>query len=77
MVAPTVHEVSGDAERFRHFTGSESDKECLRLIGSTRFKPRRDIKSILVTGGAGFMYVRVTRTNTPWRQLTPIPVAVG
>jgi hypothetical protein len=28
------------------------------LLGSTKFEPLPDAKNILVTGGAGFMYVR-------------------
>jgi hypothetical protein len=34
---------------------SANDIEGRRLIGTTRFEPRSDIKSILITGGAGFM----------------------
>ena len=26
------------------------------LIGTTRFEPRPDVKNIMITGGAGFMY---------------------
>ena len=33
------------------------DDESLKLIGTTKFKTRGDIKNILVTGGAGFMFV--------------------
>lgn len=33
------------------------DEETLNLIGTTRFIPRKDIKNILITGGAGFMLV--------------------
>lgn len=32
-----------------------SDDESLRLIGTTKFEPRSDIKNVLITGGAGFM----------------------
>jgi dTDP-glucose 4,6-dehydratase len=33
------------------------DDETLTLIGTTKFEPRSDIKNILITGGAGFMFV--------------------
>jgi dTDP-glucose 4,6-dehydratase len=36
-------------------TGRASDLEGQSLIGTTRFEPRSDVKSILITGGAGFM----------------------
>lgn len=36
-----------------------SDHESLRLIGTTRFEPLSDVKTILITGGAGFMLVYV------------------
>jgi dTDP-glucose 4,6-dehydratase len=26
------------------------------LIGTTEFEPRPDVKNIMITGGAGFMY---------------------
>jgi hypothetical protein len=35
----------------------DHDNESLRLIGTTKFQTRGDIKNILVTGGAGFMFV--------------------
>lgn len=31
------------------------DSDARRLIGTTRFEPRGDVKNILITGGAGFM----------------------
>lgn len=36
-------------------TENVSDHETLRLIGTTKFVPRSDIKNIMITGGAGFM----------------------
>ena len=36
-------------------TEPSSDHESLRLIGTTRFEPLKDVKAILITGGAGFM----------------------
>ncbi|KAJ5147565.1 dTDP-D-glucose 4-6-dehydratase-like protein [Penicillium atrosanguineum] len=42
-------------------TGRASDLEGQRLIGTTRFEPRSDVKSILITGGAGFIGGWVTR----------------
>lgn len=36
-------------------TGGVADLETRRLIGTTRFEPRNDVKNILITGGAGFM----------------------
>lgn len=30
------------------------------LIGTTQFEPRTDVRNIMVTGGAGFMYVSYT-----------------
>ena len=36
---------------------SSQDDETLTLIGTTKFEPRSDIKNILITGGAGFMFV--------------------
>lgn len=36
---------------------SDNNDETLTLIGTTKFEPRNDIKNILVTGGAGFMFV--------------------
>jgi hypothetical protein len=32
-------------------------REAPLLIGTTKFEPRRDVKNIMITGGAGFMYV--------------------
>jgi len=31
-------------------------KEAPVLIGTTKFTPLSDVKNIMVTGGAGFMY---------------------
>jgi hypothetical protein len=31
-------------------------KEAPVLIGTTNFEPRPDVKNIMITGGAGFMY---------------------
>ncbi|KAJ5552446.1 dTDP-D-glucose 4-6-dehydratase-like protein [Penicillium frequentans] len=42
-------------------TGGVSDLETRRLIGTTRFEPRNDVKNILITGGAGFIGGWVTR----------------
>lgn len=36
---------------------ADSDDDTLTLTGSTKFEPRRDVRNILVTGGAGFMSV--------------------
>ncbi|MCJ1416067.1 hypothetical protein MMC32_002402 [Xylographa parallela] len=41
-----------------------SDQESLRLIGTTRFEPLSDVKTILITGGAGFIGSWVTRHLT-------------
>jgi len=41
-----------------------SDHESLRLIGTTRFEPLSDVKTILITGGAGFMLVYVLAAFT-------------
>lgn len=45
-------------------TERPSDDESLRLIGTTRFEPLSDVKTILITGGAGFMLVYVLETST-------------
>ncbi|KAJ5657814.1 dTDP-D-glucose 4-6-dehydratase-like protein [Penicillium longicatenatum] len=42
-------------------TGRDNDLEGQRLIGTTRFEPRSDVKNILITGGAGFIGGWVTR----------------
>ncbi|RAK79443.1 dTDP-glucose 4,6-dehydratase [Aspergillus fijiensis CBS 313.89] len=39
-------------------------EESQRLVGTTRFAPRRDINNILITGGAGFIGSWVTRHMT-------------
>lgn len=45
------------AHSIHHY--DSSDHESLRLIGTTRFEPLRDVNTILITGGAGFMLVYV------------------
>jgi len=35
------------------------------LIGTTKFEPRPDVKNIMITGGAGFMYVPQTMIPFP------------
>lgn len=45
-------------------TKDSASESTLRLIGSTRFEPRTDIKNILITGGAGFVGGWVTRHLT-------------
>ena len=55
------------AQSVRHrdvVTERPSDHESLRLIGTTRFEPLGDIKTILITGGAGFMLVYVLAAFT-------------
>ncbi|AEO58698.1 dTDP-D-glucose 4,6-dehydratase-like protein [Thermothelomyces thermophilus ATCC 42464] len=42
-------------------TLTSDDNDALKLIGTTRFEPRSDIKNILITGGAGFIGGWVTR----------------
>lgn len=38
---------------------TESDfKESPIFTGSTKYEPLPDVKNILITGGAGFMYVQ-------------------
>jgi dTDP-glucose 4,6-dehydratase len=46
---------------FRHRNSFFEDygiwKEAPVLIGTTKFDPLPDVKNIMITGGAGFMYV--------------------
>ena len=42
----------------------QEDRESLRLIGTIRSEPLKDVKTILITGGAGFMLVHVLATFT-------------
>jgi hypothetical protein len=41
----------------RSYVTEELSKQAPVLIGSTKFEALHDVKNILVTGGAGFMYV--------------------
>lgn len=41
----------------RSYVAEELSKKAPVFVGSTRFEPLQDAKNILVTGGAGFMYV--------------------
>ena len=36
-----------------------SDHDSLRLIGTTKFPPLKNVKTIFITGGAGFMSVYI------------------
>lgn len=38
-------------------------KDAPVLVGSTKFEPLPGTKNIMITGGAGFMYVPVTRES--------------
>ncbi|ERF68061.1 hypothetical protein EPUS_08497 [Endocarpon pusillum Z07020] len=54
---PSVHHHDVVTER-------PGDLDSLRLIGTTRFEPMNDVKTILITGGAGFIGSWVTRHLT-------------
>lgn len=54
---PSVHHHDVVTER-------PGDLDSLRLIGTTRFEPMNDVKTILITGGAGFMLVYILATFT-------------
>lgn len=41
----------------RSYVAEELSKQAPVFTGSTKFEPLPDAKNILVTGGAGFMYV--------------------
>lgn len=41
----------------RSYLAQELSKQAPVFVGSTKFEPLQDAKNILVTGGAGFMYV--------------------
>ena len=43
----------------KSYVKDELWKQAPVLTGNTRFEPLHDAKHILVTGGAGFMYVMV------------------
>jgi len=45
----------------KSYVKDELWKQAPILTGSTRFEPLHDAKHILVTGGAGFMYVMIER----------------
>jgi hypothetical protein len=45
----------------RSYLADDVWKQAPVLKGTTNFEPRSDVKNILVTGGAGFMYPSLTR----------------
>ena len=57
FITPPESSTSRAQSLHRHDIVSErlEDHETLRLIGTTRSEPRSDVKTILITGGAGFM----------------------
>ena len=58
----SVDSISGvDASSGRDQSGTDVfDK------GSTKFEPLPDVKNIMITGGAGFMYVPYTSKEVSW-----------
>lgn len=39
-------------------------KKAPLLKGSTKFEPLPEVKNIMITGGAGFMYVEIPQSST-------------
>ena len=66
MVTPPDSSISWPQSVHHHDIATEqpSDHDSLRLIGTTRFEPLSDVKTILITGGAGFMLVYVLAAFT-------------
>jgi hypothetical protein len=48
--------VEGPGEHTKFFEDFGVWKEAPLLTGSTKFEPLPDVKNIMITGGAGFMY---------------------
>ena len=66
VITPPESSTSRAQSLNRHDIVSErlESHESLRLIGTTRFEPLSDVKTILITGGAGFMLVHALATFT-------------
>lgn len=66
-LTPPESSVPGSDSQHPHELMSEgsSDHDSLRLIGTTRFPPLDEVKTIFITGGAGFMSVSIVVPMDP------------
>jgi len=63
LIANCKAPASTNPEYNRFFEDFGVWKDAPVLVGSTKFEPLPDVKNIMITGGAGFMYAILCAPN--------------